>query len=346
MPETYPRRILVAGCGTGIEALALRKRFPDAQIVGVDFSSRSVAEANALQKRVLRRRPIRFLVGDLTDRHFMNSLGVEFDFISCHGVLSYIPRPAVALRNLRLSLAEDGGVYLGVNGAAHFSVKGRPLLRRLGFDLRKLPPEDDLRRVLRFCDAVGPAGDDRKEKLPLNYLAGDLFGPLIHNLSLRRWLELCQDAGLSFTGHYYAFKKIRGAINKNLLDIMRPRSRGEVQTLIDRLDPCGFHQMTLTRRPPVAPTWTEKRMLNLRPVRTSLYRIARTRRRNFLQLESEPINTIVEIDSAKWENQFLRLSTGERRLADILPQLPERFGWERLLKRLYLFYQLAAINFK
>jgi SAM-dependent methyltransferase len=346
LQQSSPKRILVAGCGTGAEAFALQKRFPDARVVGVDFSSRSIRQAKSMQKQLLTKSPIRFRQGDLTDRKFMDSLGCNFDFVSCHGVLSYIPEPGRAVRNLSRCLSRDGALYLGVNSASHFSVKGRPALRALGLDLRRPPAEQQLRRVLRLCDALGTEQDVPKAKLPLNYLAGDLFGPLIHNLSLRRWISLGRDAGLSFTGHYYAFQKLRRAINKGLLDILQPWHRAEVYLLIDWLDPSGFHQMTFTKRAIVSLTWSKEDMLRLRPVLTSLYRIVVRKRRDLLRLESEPINTIVEIDSANWERQFLRSSTGKRTMAEILQQLPEGVGWEALQKRLYLFYQLAVINFE
>jgi SAM-dependent methyltransferase len=346
MRDLCPRRILVAGCGTGVEAFGLKKRFPHAQVVGVDFSSKSIANARALQNRVRNRSPIRFLTGDLTDRKFMSSLGGEFDLISCHGVLSYVPRPATVLRNLERSLGRDGVLYLGVNGDAHFSRTGRPALQALGLDLEKLPPERQLRRVLRLCDVLGAEADGQRAKLPLNYLAGDLFGPLIHNLSLHQWIGVCHAAGLSFTGHYYAFKKLRSAINEGLLDILRPCSRREVYLLIDRLDPCGFHQLIFTKRPAVSPVWVKERLLGLRPVSTRLYRIVPKKRRKLLRLESEPINTIVEIDSATWEYQFLRSSTGEPNVGEVLKRLPGHVAWGPLSKRLYLFYQLAVINFE
>jgi SAM-dependent methyltransferase len=346
MRDWSPRRILVAGCGTGVEALALRKRFPNAQVVGVDFTPKSIEQAKALQNGVRTGLPVRFLVGDLTERKFMSFLGAEFDLISCHGVLSYVPKPVVALQNLQRSLAENGVLYLGVNGGAHFSALARPALRALGLDLEKLPPERQLRRVLRLFDALGAEADWQRAKLPVNYLAGDLFGPLIHNLALDQWIRLSHAAGLSFTGQYYAFKKLRGAINEGLLDILRPWSRAQVYLLIDRLDPCEFHQMILTKQPTVSPPWGKQRMLDMRPVLTRLYRIVPKEKRKLLRLESEPINTIVEIDSARWEYQFLRSSTGERTVGEILQKLSQRIGWQPLLKRLYLFYHLAAINFE
>ena len=47
MPHFSPKRILVAGCGTGAEAFALQKQFHDAEVVGIDFSSRSILQAKA-----------------------------------------------------------------------------------------------------------------------------------------------------------------------------------------------------------------------------------------------------------------------------------------------------------
>ena len=61
-----PRRILVAGCGTGSEAFAMRRRFPRAEIVAVDFAERSIRIAQRLQKRSAATRDIRFLQADLT----------------------------------------------------------------------------------------------------------------------------------------------------------------------------------------------------------------------------------------------------------------------------------------
>jgi SAM-dependent methyltransferase len=345
MQQVSPRRILVAGCGTGPEAFALQKRFPNAEVVGVDFTLRSILRAKALQKRVLRGSPVRLLAGDITDRKLMSSLGGDFDFISCHGVLSYIPEPARALQNISNCLARDGAFYLGVNSAAHFSAKARPVLRALGLDVTKLPAERRVRRVLRLYDALGPEDDGEKAKLPLNYLASDLFGPLIHNLSLSRWIRLCHDAGLSFEGHYYAFKKLRRAIDEGVLDLLFPRARGEVYKLIEGLDPCSFHQLALTKQPLLSPAWDKRHMLNLSPVMTRLYRVVPKTSRKRLRLESAPINTLLEIDSAHWEHQFLRSSTGELRLDEILRELPDRLGWDAVRERLYLFYQLAVINF-
>ena len=346
IPQLTPKRILVAGCGTGAEAIALKKKFPNADVVGVDFSSKSIAQAKALHKRILGRSPIRLIAGDITDRKFMGSLGVNYDFISCHGVLTYIPQPERALRNLSRCLNENGALYLGVNGQTHFSQRGRPALKALGFDVRKLPSDGRLRRIVHLYDVLSSDPDGKKAKLPLFYLASDLFGPFINNLSLPHWIQLCHDASLSFAGDYYAFRKIRAAINAGVLNILQPRSREGVHKFVDGLHPRGFHQLTFTKRVLVSPTWDKKRMLNLCPARTRLYQVSFKKSRRILRLKSVPINTLVELDCASWEEEFLQCASGKATLSEILRKFPREIAWETVRDRLYLFYHLAVINFE
>src|SRR5262245_47182969 len=65
-----PGRILVAGCGTGMEAWALARKFPGAEITGVDFSARSIAVAREWRRRAAPTQRIRFRVGDLAGPSF------------------------------------------------------------------------------------------------------------------------------------------------------------------------------------------------------------------------------------------------------------------------------------
>ena len=193
-----------------------------------------------MQKRLLRRQSIRFFVGDLTNRRFMNSLGSDFDFVSCHGVISYVPRPDRAVRNLTRCLHSDGVLYLGVNGAAHFSRAWRRALPILGFDMRQLPSTRGLRRVLRLCDAVARF---KIAQMPANYLGSDLFGPLIHNLPISKWIDICSDSGLHFAGDFSGYRNLRSVLNEGLLDILFARSRAQVHQLQQ-----DFHRRN-SRRP-------------------------------------------------------------------------------------------------
>src|SRR5207237_3322466 len=135
---------------------------------------------------------IRFQVADLANRGFSKVLGRDFDFVSCHGVLSYIPTPEVALRNLARCLKPEGALYLGVNGVRHASVELRQTLPALGLDVAVMNEDErHLRKVLSLCDSMaGRAGSGRVAKYKAGLLAGDVLGPVSSNFPLARWVGL------------------------------------------------------------------------------------------------------------------------------------------------------------
>src|SRR5688500_15314264 len=152
--QPLPRRALVAGCGTGSEALLLQKALKDTEIVAVDFSPRSIRIARALQAESSVRRRVRFVQADLTQSALRREVGGDFDLVVCHGVLSYIPKPVSVLKNLAQCLRPDGQFYLGVNGADHFSASIRPVLAKVGIDLAQIPRDPSWRCLLQMQEAV------------------------------------------------------------------------------------------------------------------------------------------------------------------------------------------------
>jgi ubiquinone/menaquinone biosynthesis C-methylase UbiE len=152
--EQPPRRILVAGCGTGSEAFALCRRFPHAEILATDFSPRSIRAAKKLQQKNRNFRSICFVVCDLTNSRFQEIVGENFDFVSCHGVLTYIPSAERALRNLARCLVTDGALYLGVNGKTHFSESWRQALPGFGVKVIDFQDTPSLRQLLKLFDVL------------------------------------------------------------------------------------------------------------------------------------------------------------------------------------------------
>ena len=346
-----PRRILVAGCGTGLEAFALRRRFPGAEIVAVDFSPRSIAAARDAQEASRRARRIRFLVADLADRRFASLAGGGFDFVSCHGVLSYIAQPGRALRNLARCLKLHGAIYLGVNGAGHFSVGARPFLSALGFDMAELRDGQRLWQALQLGDAIlGRAGVSLAKRRP-GYLASDLFGPLIHDWPLADWIGVCREAGLHLLGSYETLRSLRPALNSDLYRLLMPRSRAEACELVEMLAPSGFHRLVLSRRRPLNPPWGEPaRLLDWRPAITDFYLHRWPRRKGSwnrlrsLKLKSPSTNTLMVLCSPEWEVEILRQSDGKRSLRQILGRIRTSVPSESLCERVYQFYQAMLIN--
>ena len=245
--EMEPKRILVAGCGLGVEAFVLRRQLPEAEIVAVDFSPRSIEKANRLQQRAGKARPIRFSVADLTDPELPKMTGGEFDLITCHGVLSYIPEPERVLRNLARSLRSEGVLYLGVNGAAHPSARLRPWLEGFGLDVNEMRNEPRLRELLGLWDSLRTDGTGPLAGKSASYLAGDVCGPQFNNWPLSRWVREAASEGWETVGAWLLPLALRLTMEGDHQQQLYPSGVSEVAVRIDEARPAGFHRILLRR---------------------------------------------------------------------------------------------------
>jgi SAM-dependent methyltransferase len=346
-----PRRILVAGCGTGAEAFAVRRRFPEAEIVAIDFSSRSIDIAREHQRRSSRRRPVEFLVRDIVARRLAQQLGEPFDFVVCHGVLTYFPDPTRALRNLRRCLTTDGALYLGVNGSRHPSIALRRALPLFGFDITRFADSPDLGDVLRLCDTfVHPS--ERMARMSIPYLASDVFGAHFENGPLAVWTDAARRAGVHFQGTASSHRALRIAAGNGLCSVLVPRTRVEVAQLIDILQPAGFHRLLFTRQPAVDPPWAGlHRLLTWRPILTRLFRSRLSAFRpppplappRSVTFTSPAMNARVCCDLPAWMVRLLRGADGRQSIASILGPSND-IPSDALVQHLYVLYQLMVVN--
>ena len=347
-----PRRILVAGCGAGNEAFNLRRRVRGARIVAFDFSPRSIALARRLARSAPEMRDIRFVVADLAGPRLAASIGRGFDFISCHGVLSYVPAPERALRNLARCLAPGGALYLGVNGATHPSVRWREALPTFGLELDDFRDSRRLREILRACDAI--SFHDTKSRLATksaSYLGGDLFGACIHNLPLAAWLRMARTAGLSLCGSYSCGSSLGPLCQRSLTRVLLPRSRADFCELEEMLLPASFHRLLFTQERPAHPPWNDPdALLAWRPLRTRLHHGALpVRGRSWHALRTVRYTgtapeTEIDLRIPEWEVEILRASDGARSLRDLLGKIPATIPARLLREQLYLLYLLVVID--
>ncbi|HEY2935392.1 MAG TPA: class I SAM-dependent methyltransferase [Gaiellaceae bacterium] len=102
-----PRRALDLGTGTGDGALALARRFPEAEVVGADLAAAMVAEARRKTPPELDGR-VRFEVADAASLPFEDG---EFDLVAMNNMIPFFDE-------LARVLAPGGRVVFAFSGGA------------------------------------------------------------------------------------------------------------------------------------------------------------------------------------------------------------------------------------
>jgi 2-polyprenyl-3-methyl-5-hydroxy-6-metoxy-1,4-benzoquinol methylase len=90
-PDFRTARVLEIGCGLGGNLLPQALVYPKAQFLGIDLSAGHIKEAEA-QKAALGLSNIEFRQQDIMEFDLAAN-GEAFDYIICHGVLSWVPEP-------------------------------------------------------------------------------------------------------------------------------------------------------------------------------------------------------------------------------------------------------------
>jgi SAM-dependent methyltransferase len=144
-PDCLPveAKILIAGCGTGRQAVKRALEFPDAAITAIDVSEPSLHYARQ-QCANLNIQNIRFLNLDL---HNISDLNEKFDAIWCSGVLHHLPDPERGWAALAAVLRPGGVMKIMVYSriARLWVAAARMLIRDLALE----PINDDLLRRVR-----------------------------------------------------------------------------------------------------------------------------------------------------------------------------------------------------
>jgi SAM-dependent methyltransferase len=105
--KTEPRRVLDLGTGTGRAAFLLARRYPDAEVVGVDLAPAMLAEARKLTPAELASR-VRFDEADAERLPYPNA---SFDLVSLANMIPFFPE-------LRRITAPGGAVVFSFSGGA------------------------------------------------------------------------------------------------------------------------------------------------------------------------------------------------------------------------------------
>ena len=127
-----PARILVAGCGTGQNAIAAAKRFSEASVLAIDFSRASLGYAMRKTKE-LGIASIEYRQADILA---LGTLGERFDLVEASGVLHHMADPFAGW-SLLSGLVKPGGfmrIALYSERGRRAIVHARDFIARHGFD--------------------------------------------------------------------------------------------------------------------------------------------------------------------------------------------------------------------
>jgi ubiquinone/menaquinone biosynthesis C-methylase UbiE len=191
--------ILIAGAGTGRQAVEIAREFPEARVLAVDLSGAALAYGKRKSEE-LRVKNIEYGQADIVE---LGTLGRRFDVIYASGVLHHLADPFAGWRGLLEILAPGGFMNIGlysekarediVAAQRFLAEKGyKPVagdIRRCREEFERLPAESPLRNVMLLADFYS-----------MSDLRDLLFHVQEHRMTLPQIARFLADNHLQFLG--------------------------------------------------------------------------------------------------------------------------------------------------
>lgn len=205
-------RVLELGCASGGNLIPMALTLPESSFVGIDLSPRQidegVATVRALGLTNIELKPVSILDVD-------ESWG-KFDYISCHGVYSWVPPPVQAkiLEICKHNLAPSGIAYISYNTFPGWHLRAtvremmsyhvkrfvEPAVRVqqarafLNFLVESVPKKDSTyhRLLTEEADVLRPAAD--------TYIFHEHLEDINHPVYFWEFMERAQAVGLQYLG--------------------------------------------------------------------------------------------------------------------------------------------------
>ena len=211
VPESSdPARILVAGCGTGQNAIAAAKRFSGASVLAIDFSRASLAYAMR-KTRELAMVSIDYRQADILA---LAALAERFHLVEASGVLHHMAEPLAGWSVLAGLVKPGGFMRIGLYSerGRRAIVHAREFIARHGFE----PTPDGIRRcraaLLAAKDDALLASVTRNEDFySLSGCRDLLFHAQEHRFTLPQIAAMVGELGLRFLGFEFPDSGITAA---------------------------------------------------------------------------------------------------------------------------------------
>jgi 2-polyprenyl-3-methyl-5-hydroxy-6-metoxy-1,4-benzoquinol methylase len=187
--------VLVAGCGTGQQAIVTARLFANTRVLAVDLSLASLAYA----LRMLRALSVRNLEYAQADLLELPSLGRSFDVIEASGVLHHLAEPMTGWRALVSMLRPGGLMHIGL-----YSRSAREQIRaaRAYFaGEERHPTASEIRRCRRkLLDTPMKSVASYADYFSISECRDLLFHVQEHQLTLAEIAAFLREHNLNFLG--------------------------------------------------------------------------------------------------------------------------------------------------
>jgi SAM-dependent methyltransferase len=177
-------RVLEIGCASGGNLIPMAELLPESRFLGIDASARQVEMGQKVIEE-LGFKNVRLQKLDIRDVNL--TLG-QFDYIICHGVFSWVPRP---VQDKILTICRD---HLSPHGVAYVSYNTYP-----GWHMRGMIRDMMGYHAKRFAD---PAQRVAQARALLDFMAQAVAGQqTAHSVLLKTEVEALRQASDSYLFH-------------------------------------------------------------------------------------------------------------------------------------------------
>jgi 2-polyprenyl-3-methyl-5-hydroxy-6-metoxy-1,4-benzoquinol methylase len=191
--------MLIAGCGTGLQALKAARFFQNVKVTAIDVSAESLAYAEQ-QAEKLNIKNVTFKALDLRK---VSELNQTFDIIECSGVLHHLPNPEEGLSALLSCLKDDGFIKLGL-----YSETARIKINQLKQDIIGSFTKADEEQIRKLRWLIMTDENLRKE-----------YGKLTSSPDFFH-ISGCADLLYNPLEHLYNIESLNGLLKNNQLDFL------------------------------------------------------------------------------------------------------------------------------
>jgi len=195
--------ILIAGCGTGRQALDVAALHPTSKVLAIDLSRASLAHAQRKATESGLASRLEFVQADILN---MQDWEGQFDYIESSGVLHHMEDPFTGWRILTEKLKPGGHFKLALYSST--ARKSLARFQNIAREKQLSPSVEGVRALRRYIRNLPAADAERNHVLNCNdfYTTSEardfLFHVLEHQFTLLQIRTMLDELGLQFAGFH------------------------------------------------------------------------------------------------------------------------------------------------